>query len=94
VSWRLPPPVGQDDERKPLWRILSDRGGDAFADWVCDVATKRLDPMALIAACATVVEINDDYGSDARRAAAELCLPDVWDEEQFKITDFYRRRRK
>lgn len=92
-------------EARELWRNISYHCGDHFADWVLEVCRKRVDPWGTIRAANAVLEIDDHlptgdrnliggvFGTEARLRVAAMLLPDIWDEEKFKVADFFTRRK-
>ncbi len=59
---------------RPLWRALTARCGDLFADWAVSMCAKYVDPWAQLKACVVVAEAQG-YGNRSRDAVAELLLP-------------------
>lgn len=59
---------------RPLWRSLTNRCGDVFADWAVIQCSKYVDPWAQLKACVVVAEAQG-YGNRSRDAVAELLLP-------------------
>lgn len=74
---------------RPLWRSITNRCGDMFADWVVSTCARYTDPWAQLKACVVICE-TQGFGNSARQGIAELLLPNnppleargLWDHER------------